>query len=105
MKRPGAVKGLSPELLRSPAARARFAREVEAIARLTSPHIVAAFDAFEADGQDYLVMEHVEGRNLAEVVKQQGPLPINRALACALQAARGLEQAHAAGIVHRDVKP
>ncbi len=105
MKRTVAVKVLSPELLRSPAARARFASEVEAIARLASPNIVAAFDAGEAAGRDFLVMEYVEGRNLAEVVKAQGPLPVERALAHVLQAARGLQQAHAAGIVHRDVKP
>jgi formylglycine-generating enzyme required for sulfatase activity/uncharacterized ferredoxin-like protein len=105
MKREVALKILAPELLRSDAARARFQREVEAVARLSSPHIVAAYDAGEDRGRDYLVMEYVAGRDLADLVKQQGPLPVAQALQCILQAARGLERAHAAGIVHRDVKP
>lgn len=105
MKRVVALKVLPPELFQSPAARARFRREVEAAARLTSPHIVAAFDAGESEGRDYLVMEYVEGRTLADVVRQEGPLAIREALETTLQAARGLEHAHAAGIVHRDIKP
>jgi formylglycine-generating enzyme required for sulfatase activity/tRNA A-37 threonylcarbamoyl transferase component Bud32 len=100
-----ALKVLAPDLLRSAAARARFQREVEALARLASPHVVAAFDAGEADGHDFLVMEYAEGTDLADLVKAEGPLPVDRALRCVLQAARGLEHAHAAGVVHRDVKP
>src|SRR5262249_30256371 len=105
MKRLVALKILAPELLRSQVARARFQREVEAVARLTSPHIVAAYDADEAQGRDFLVMEYVEGHNLADLVRQQGPLPVRQALEYTLAAARGLEHAHAAGLVHRDIKP
>src|SRR5260370_11311900 len=105
MNRVVALKVLAPELLRSPDARARFQREVEAAARVTSPHVVAAYDAGETDGHDFLVMEFVEGGNLADLVKREGPLPVERALEYVLQAARGLVHAHAAGIVHRDVKP
>ena len=105
MKRVVALKVLPPELFRAPHARTRFRREVEAAAKLTSPHIVAAFDAGECDGRDYLVMEYVEGRTLADRVKADGPLGVRQALDCILQAARGLEHAHAAGIVHRDIKP
>jgi len=105
MRRVVALKVLAPELLRSEAARARFQREVEAAGRLTSPHIVAAHDAGEAGGRDFLVMEYIEGRNLAELVKQDGPLPVAQAVGCIVQTARGLQHAHSSGIVHRDVKP
>jgi formylglycine-generating enzyme required for sulfatase activity len=105
LRRVVAVKLLAPEWFRSEAARARFRREVETMARLRSPHIVAAHDAGESDGRDYLVMEYVAGRNLADVVREKGPLPVEQALDYLLQAARGLRDAHAAGIVHRDVKP
>ena len=105
MKRVVALKMLAPELLRSEAARVRFQREAEAAARLTHPHIVAAYDAAEERGRHFLVMEYVAGRTLEEVVKGEGPLPVGRALDCLLQAARGLAHAHASGVVHRDVKP
>jgi formylglycine-generating enzyme required for sulfatase activity/tRNA A-37 threonylcarbamoyl transferase component Bud32 len=105
LRRMVAVKLLAPELFRSEAARARFRREVETMARLRSPHIIAAHDAGESDGRDYLVMEYVEGHNLADLVRDRGPLPVAQALDYLLQAARGLRDAHAAGIVHRDVKP
>jgi formylglycine-generating enzyme required for sulfatase activity len=105
LKRIVAVKVLAPDLLRSAEARARFRREAEAVARLASPHIVAALDAGEDGGRDFLVMEYVPGVNLADHVRGHGPLSVSRALNLTLQAARGLEQAHAAGVVHRDVKP
>src|SRR5262249_40713796 len=72
---------------------------------LTHPNLVTAYDAGEDRGRDFLVMEYVEGRNLSELVRQNGPLTVELALRCTLQAARGLEHAHDAGIVHRDVKP
>jgi eukaryotic-like serine/threonine-protein kinase len=105
MKRKVALKLLAPDLLRSPDARLRFQREVEAVARLSHAHIVAAHDAGEAAGRHFLVMEFVDGSNLSDVVKRDGPLNMERALTYTLHAARGLEHAHAAGIVHRDVKP
>jgi serine/threonine protein kinase/formylglycine-generating enzyme required for sulfatase activity len=105
MNRTVALKVLAPDLLRAADARSRFRHEMEAAARVTSPHVVTAFDAGEADGHDFLVMEFVEGTNLADLVKREGPLPVARALDYVLQAARGLAHAHAAGLVHRDVKP
>src|SRR5262245_10454715 len=105
MKRTVAVKLLAPDLFRSEAARARFRREVELAGRVASPHVVTAHDAGEAEGQPFLVMEYVAGRSLADLVKQHGPLPVRLALQYVRQAARGLADAHAAGIVHRDVKP
>lgn len=105
MNRVVALKVLTPELLRSSAARARFRREIEAAGRTTSPHLVTAHDAGESNGRDFLVMEFVEGQTLADVVHQRGPLPVRLALDYTLQTARGLAAAHDAGVVHRDVKP
>ena len=84
---------------------ARFRREVEAAARIDHPNVVAALDADEDRGVQFLVMEYIAGRNLNRVVQADGPLPVARALQCLIQAARGLEAAHAQGIVHRDIKP
>ena len=105
MKRVVAVKLLAPDLLRSEAARLRFQREVEAVSRLSHANIVAAHDADQADGRHFLVLEYVDGCNLSELVKSDGPIRLGLAIEYVLHAARGLEHAHAAGIVHRDVKP
>ena len=64
-----------------------------------------AYDASEHEGVQYLVMEYVEGKDLAAIVKQRGPLPIAQAVDYVIQAARGLQYAHKQGIVHRDIKP
>jgi serine/threonine protein kinase/Leucine-rich repeat (LRR) protein len=105
MDRIVAVKLLPAAMTQNSAAIARFEREVKAAARLTHPNIVTAFDADCADGVHFLVMEYVEGRDLAALVKRDGPFPVDQALHLVLQAARGLEAAHADGIVHRDIKP
>jgi serine/threonine protein kinase len=73
MKRLVAVKVISPAVVRSADAVRRFYREVEAAARLSHPNIVAAYDANERAGVHYLVMEYVEGRDLAAIVKDHGP--------------------------------
>jgi serine/threonine protein kinase/DNA-binding response OmpR family regulator len=83
----------------------RFQREVETIARLQHPNIVMAFDADESPAGPFLVMEFVDGRNLASAVATDGPLPVEQAVGDVLQAARGLVYAHSCGIVHRDIKP
>src|SRR5262249_21112706 len=83
----------------------RFQREVEAVARLSHPNIVIAHDADEAELGHYLVMEFVNGRDLATVVQEHGPLVIPDAVDCILQAARALDYAHGQGIIHRDIKP
>jgi serine/threonine-protein kinase len=105
MKRLVAVKVLPKKALANPEVFKRFQREVEAAAKLTHPNIVAAFDADEFEGIHFLVMEFVDGIDLARDVKQNGPMPIEKSLDCVLQAARGLEHAHARGIIHRDIKP
>ena len=105
LKRVVALKVISPAAIKSPDAVKRFRREVEAVAKLSHPNIVAAFDADEADGTYFLVMEYVAGLDLASFVKQHGPLSVEQAVNCLLQAADGLEFAHRRGIVHRDIKP
>lgn len=105
MNRLVALKVLPPSLSQLPEAIARFQREVEAAARLQHPHIAAAYDADEAGGVHFLVMEYVDGPNLSTCVKQLGPLPLAVAVRLTIQAAQALAAAHAQGIVHRDIKP
>jgi serine/threonine-protein kinase len=83
----------------------RFQREVEAVARLSHPNIVMAYDADEAEVGPFLVMEFVNGRDLATEVQKRGPLPVGEAVECIRQAARALAYAHGQGIIHRDIKP
>lgn len=105
MRRIVAIKVIASTAPKSPAAVRRFEREVQAAARLDHPNIVTAFDAGEAAGTHYLVMQLVDGRTLSEVVKALGPQPVGRAVDWILQAARGLAYAHGKGVVHRDIKP
>jgi serine/threonine-protein kinase len=84
---------------------AAFLREVEAAARLSHPNVVAAFDAGEADGVRFLVMEYVDGSDLDRLVRALGPLPPRRACEYARQAAVALQYAYERGVLHRDVKP
>jgi eukaryotic-like serine/threonine-protein kinase len=105
MKRIVALKLLTPEVARKPKLVERFHQEVQAAARLMHPNIVAAFDADEADGKHFLVMEYVPGRDLASLVKERGSLSVDRSIRCVLDVARGLAYAHQHGVVHRDVKP
>ncbi|SDZ22147.1 serine/threonine protein kinase [Micromonospora pattaloongensis] len=105
--RPVAVKALAPTV--DPALRAATRREARAAARLTHPHVTQVYDYGEAtlpggEVVPYLVMELVEGRNLAERL-EQGPLPWPAATRVAAQVATGLAAAHRLGVVHRDIKP
>ncbi|WP_395751022.1 protein kinase domain-containing protein [Prosthecobacter sp.] len=86
------------------ARRERFEREALALARLNDQHIVALFDVGERGGWFYLVMEFMEGEDLAHLLSH-GPLPPRQALDVAMQVAEALLHAHAAGVVHRDIKP
>ncbi|MFC1596432.1 protein kinase [Planctomycetota bacterium] len=104
MERSVALKILSAKAMGSPEAVERFRREVKAAARLEHPNIVTAYDAGEAGGVHFLVMQYVEGKDLAHVLAERGPLPVEEAVDCVVQAARGLEYAHQQGIVHRDIK-
>jgi Tol biopolymer transport system component len=99
-----AVKVLAPNLSGDPEYRQRFEREARAVAALSHPHICSVYDIGTHDGVDYLVMEYLEGENLAARIAK-GPLPIEEALRYAMQIADALDQAHRHGVVHRDLKP
>jgi serine/threonine protein kinase len=105
MRRVVAIKILSRDVAKSENFVKRFQREVEAVARLSHPNIIMAHDADEDEVGHFLVMEFVNGRDLATEVHKRGPLPVEEAVDCILQAARGLEYAHGQGIIHRDIKP
>ncbi len=99
-----AVKVLPRELLHDPAFRARFRREVEAVAALEHPAIVPLYDSGEHEGQPYMVMRLMTGGTLADRLRR-GPLPLVQAARIIGQLAPALDAAHAAGLIHRDVKP
>ncbi|HVA48496.1 MAG TPA: protein kinase [Pirellulales bacterium] len=105
MKRIVALKVLPPQATHSKGLVERFYKEVELAARLCHPNIVTAYDAGESHGLHYMAMEYVDGCDLSSHIKASGPLSVEQAMNCVVQAARGLEFAHAEGIIHRDVKP
>jgi tRNA A-37 threonylcarbamoyl transferase component Bud32 len=105
MDRVVALKVLHLAATKSPATVKRFQQEAQAAARLSHPNLVAAYDADEANGAHFLVMEFVEGTPLSDLLDKQGPLPIRDAVNYIAQACRGLAYAHAEGIIHRDIKP
>ena len=99
-----ALKLLLPRTVSDPHARARFEREAKIVSQLDHPHICTLFDVGTHEGMDFLVMEYVDGETLAARLGR-GPLPVDEALACAIQIADALDTAHRRGIVHRDLKP
>jgi serine/threonine-protein kinase len=106
LKRNVALKILRSGADTSPGVVARFEREALAMSRLTSPNTVRVFDfGASDDGFSYIAMEYLAGADLQQLVRERGALPAQRAVAFALQACRSLEEAHVAGIIHRDVKP
>jgi serine/threonine protein kinase len=105
LERPVAIKLLAENLAGNEEFRERFVREARLAARLSDPNVVSVYDAGEDDGRPYIVMEHVDGETLAELLARRGRLAPDEARELAAQAARGLAHAHAAGLVHRDIKP
>ncbi len=88
-----------------PDLRERFLREGRFAAKLSHPNVVGVYDTGEEDGTPFIVMELVDGGSLADEVRRRGPLPAAEVVDLGRQACAGLEQAHARGLVHRDVKP
>ena len=99
-----AIKVLPSELAQDPGRRERFEREARAVASLNHPHICTLYDIGRENGIDFLVMEHIEGETLADVLRKRA-LPLDRALRAGIQLADALDKAHRQGVVHRDVKP
>jgi predicted Ser/Thr protein kinase len=100
-----AIKLLSPRLSSDPKDVKRFLKESRAAAKLRHENIVRAIDAGEVSGRPYLVMEYMDGRTLADVLRTEGPLAESRALELAYQIAQGLQHAQHQGLIHGDVKP
>jgi serine/threonine protein kinase len=105
LNRQVALKVLSPRLVATAEARRRFEREIRILGGLHHPGIVMATDANRIDGVAYLVMELIDGVDLARMVRQHGPLTIGEACEAGRQMAEALAVAHQAGTVHRDIKP
>jgi serine/threonine protein kinase len=101
-----AVKVLHGDLAKDVGIVDRLRIEAQTLGRITSPHVVQVLDLGKTgDGRPFLVMEHLLGQTLRDRIKEGGPLPPDLALDVADQALRGLGEAHALGVVHRDVKP
>jgi streptogramin lyase/predicted Ser/Thr protein kinase len=105
LERPVALKVIARDLADNAGFRERFLRESRLAASLDHPAVVPVYDSREADGELIVAMRLVEGGDLRRLIDREGPLPPQRALALLGQVAEALDAAHAAGIVHRDVKP
>ena len=103
LQRKVAVKSIAATALLTPELKSRFLREARALSRLEHPHICKIHDFIESEGAAFLVLEFIEGRTLAQALRDGIAKPDN--LRVALEIARVLEVAHAKGIVHRDLKP
>ncbi len=107
LERRVAVKLLAEHLAEDPTFVSRFQREAQAAARLIHPNIVQVFDSGqdESTGQYFIVMEYIEGQSCAEILRDDGWIEVDEAVAIIEQACEGLHYAHRHGVVHRDVKP
>ncbi|MFL5907445.1 MAG: protein kinase domain-containing protein, partial [Solirubrobacterales bacterium] len=105
LDRPVAIKLLHREISEEADQLERFRREARAAARLSHPNLVGVIDAGEDDGRPYIVFEYIEGRTLKRRIQDEDGLPIDEAVAYAIEIGRGLIAAHARKLVHRDVKP
>jgi serine/threonine-protein kinase len=107
MNRMVAIKILHPKLAGRKDLTSRFRREARAMSQLTHPNTAKVFMYGEAeeDGSLYIVMEMLEGKNLNQTVRKEGPMPVERAIPILLQVCGALQEAHDLGIVHRDLKP
>ncbi len=100
-----ALKVLAPALAADAEFRQRFLRESRAAAAVDDPHIIPVYEAGEADGVLFIAMRYVPGSDVHTLVQREGPLSAGRAAAIISAVASALDAAHAAGLVHRDVKP
>ena len=106
LNKPFAVKILAPHLMNDETSAARFAAEAHNCASLNHPNVVSVVDyGRTADGVTFIVMEHIEGKSLEDIITEQFPLPLDRVLDLTLQMLAALSEAHGLGILHRDLKP
>ncbi len=106
MKRPVAIKVIRPNRAHDPSALVRFEREVRATSRLSHWNTIEIFDyGRTADGTFYYVMEYLPGLSIADLVERHGPLPAERVIYLLQQTCDALTEAHALGLIHRDIKP
>ncbi|HXJ66344.1 MAG TPA: serine/threonine-protein kinase, partial [Actinomycetota bacterium] len=105
LRRRVALKVLPPEFAEDEDFRERFLREARIAAALEHPNILPIYDASEADGVLFLAMRLVQGEDLGIVLRREGSLQPTRALGILAKVAGALDEAHAKGLVHRDVKP
>jgi len=104
LDRPVAIKILPADKVADPGRKQRFVQEAKAASALNHPNIVTIYDIRSQDGTDFIVMEHIKGRTLDQLIAAKGMRPA-RALEYAVQIADAMAQAHGAGILHRDLKP
>jgi len=100
-----ALKVLGADTAALPRVRERFVRESHLAASLDHPHILPIYEAGDAAGEPFIAMRYVPGPDLAGIIERDGPLPLDRTVALIAQVASALDAAHAAGLIHRDVKP
>lgn len=104
-----AVKMMRPDLARDVNSKERFRREAQNYGQLNHPSIVAVYDTGEAEingvSVPYIVMEHIHGRTLRDIIREDGPMPIAQAAQFLAPVCDALQFSHAAGIIHRDIKP
>jgi serine/threonine protein kinase len=105
LKRDVALKLLAPHLLNNATARARFQREIMTTAAIEHPHVVPLYAAGIEDGHFFIAMRYIQGRDLWQILGDNGPLSCNRVLRLVGQIASALYTVHANGLVHRDIKP
>ena len=105
LERRVAIKSLHREMSDQPDQLERFRRESRAVAQLSHPNVVAVIDAGDDEGHPYIVFEYVEGETLKQRIDRLGRLPLDETAAYGIEIGRGLQAAHQAAMVHRDVKP
>ncbi len=105
LKRECAIKILLSELSNDAVAKLRFRREADAAAHLQHPNITTIYDIGEANNRPFIVMEYVHGQTLKELIIQRGSIEKKEAIFLMTQILEGIESAHKAGVIHRDVKP